>query len=484
MRIWLLTHLFLPEFYAGTETITLQTAVELRRQGHTVTVLAGHPDLVTARDAVKVERYEVDDVPVIRFRSTTTTASGAESGAPGGAGGAKEVGYSKDANPMHRNEPVAAALAELLKTEPQPDIVHVFHLAYIGLNVLPVLKSKSIPVILTATDFWPICPLSIMRNHDGTPCAGPREDHGNCMRHFVQYSLPQDQIASLSEYSDEDFGNLTWLAGETLTEEITEYLNPGYAQQEWFRNLSQDLTTRRVSFAEAFNHIDRILVPSNVALKVFSDDFANRDKLELLPFGIEKTRINRQLRKRGSGSLRLTFIGQITEHKGLEILIKAVKLLSDSVDITLAVYGDFLQDQYYAAKINELAAGDSRIEFKGIFKPFELGMKLAEYDAIVIPSLWSENTPMVLLASQSAGCPAIVSDEEGLCEIVKDGINGLTFETGNASELAQRISTLVRDRTLLEKLSANTVDVSSITDHVSSLVQIYKSAMGAPSTRH
>ena len=68
MKILLTVHQFLPDYAAGTEILTLDTARELRRRGHEVSVLARHPAEVPLADNQRFERYEYDGVPVIRFQ--------------------------------------------------------------------------------------------------------------------------------------------------------------------------------------------------------------------------------------------------------------------------------------------------------------------------------------------------------------------------------------------------------------------------------
>ena len=78
-------------------------------------------------------------------------------------------------------------------------------------------------------------------------------------------------------------------------------------------------------------------------------------------------------------------------------------------DVELKIYGG-LEDypQYVAAA--RAAAGDPRITFCGTFANQEIGRVFAGIDVLVVPSVWYENTPLVISSAQQAGCPVIASD--------------------------------------------------------------------------
>ena len=61
-----------------------------------------------------------------------------------------------------------------------PDVVHAMHLQGLSASVLPVFEEFGLPVVFTATDFWPVCPVVDLRRHDGVMCGGPDVSH--CVR--------------------------------------------------------------------------------------------------------------------------------------------------------------------------------------------------------------------------------------------------------------------------------------------------------------
>ena len=75
MRLLLTVHQFFPGHTAGTEILTLETARELRRRGHEVSVLSGEPSVVPFDDG-GFDTYEYDGIPVIRFQHFAPQAGG------------------------------------------------------------------------------------------------------------------------------------------------------------------------------------------------------------------------------------------------------------------------------------------------------------------------------------------------------------------------------------------------------------------------
>ena len=99
---------------------------------------------------------------------------------------------------------------------------------------------------------------------------------------------------------------------------------------------------------------------------------------------------------------------------------------------------------------------------------------LSDLDALVVPSLWHENSPLVVYSAQSAKCPIIASNVAGISQIVDHGKNGLLFEPGDVSELANAISVVLDDRKLLQKMSRNAKISPSIQEYVFRLLSIYR----------
>ena len=103
-------------------------------------------------------------------------------------------------------------------------------------------------------------------------------------------------------------------------------------------------------------------------------------------------------------------------------------------------------------------------------------------DAIVVPSIWDENSPLVIQEALQAKIPVITSEKGGMGELVHDGVNGFTFKHRSVEDLAEKLQLVLDNPESASRiaqrgfLGANDGSIHSIEDHVSTLLQIFLSA--------
>ena len=107
-------------------------------------------------------------------------------------------------------------------------------------------------------------------------------------------------------------------------------------------------------------------------------------------------------------------------------------------------------------------------------------------DAIVVPSIWVENSPLVIHEAQQARVPVIAADAGGMAEYVRHGVNGLLFEHRSRRSLTARMQVFVDDPGLARRLGrrgylyAESGDIPSIGDHVGAVERVYGRVLEAP----
>jgi glycosyltransferase involved in cell wall biosynthesis len=83
--------------------------------------------------------------------------------------------------------------------------------------------------------------------------------------------------------------------------------------------------------------------------------------------------------------------------------------------------------------------GNAQVRWLAPVKPEEVVETIRKYDALVVPSVWLETGPLVVLEAFAAGVPVIGSRLGGIAEMVRDGVDGLLFEVGKPEDLADKI---------------------------------------------
>ena len=146
--------------------------------------------------------------------------------------------------------------------------------------------------------------------------------------------------------------------------------------------------------------------------------------------------------------------------KGQDILLKAIKLLADrgcSISCTFAgpADGRFRESCGYLSQLAEELGLAGQITFLGNRE--DIPDLLQKHDVFVLPSRY-EGLGLSILEAMASGVPVVASNLDGPSELIRPGINGLLFESGNAEDLAQKIHELYSSPTLQEHIRKNGIE--------------------------
>ncbi len=445
MKILLTVHQFLPDYAAGTEILTLETARELRRRGHDVSVFTGYPECRAITESERFDSYSHEGIPVERFRHAFVPL--------GEQANTTEAEYSNH---------FFAAFFEKFLARLRPDVVHFFHLSRLSASAVDVCRKLAVPMVLTPTDFWFICPTCQLRLPDNTMCEGPDRSSVNCVRHIVKLNQPAETQARLARIPDWLLATAIWAIAR------------GAMRGKWYAPPVRALHARAGFLRQRMNWMDRVLVPTRLMERLLARNGLEPHRITYLPYGINLDHIQPQPKQAGLGRLRLGYIGTLYEHKGVHILVQAVRSLPQDVGLELKIYGREDEFPEYVSELKARAAGDPRIRFCGTFPNREIGSIFASLDALVVPSLWYENTPLVIYSAQAARCPVIASNLGGMAEAVQHGENGLLFPAGDAGALTAVLLDVARTPQSLQRLGEKASRPPSIGDYVSELLEVYQ----------
>ena len=92
----------------------------------------------------------------------------------------------------------------------------------------------------------------------------------------------------------------------------------------------------------------------------------------------------------------------------------------------------------------------------------------------MVPSLWYENSPLVIHEAFLAKIPVITSNIGGMAELVQHEVNGLLFEVGNIDDLKKQMERLITEPTLLKRLQLKKTHVDPISHHTNEIINLYE----------
>lgn len=226
--------------------------------------------------------------------------------------------------------------------------------------------------------------------------------------------------------------------------------------------------------------VNRFISPSHFLKGRFVEFGINADRISVLDNGFDLRPwkgVSKRKRNAESGPLRVVFLGTWIPTKGVHILIEAFKGL-DPLRARLDVHGyapGYDGHEDYEDQLRRLVGRAPHIRLGDAYAPEQVPALLGPADVLVAPSIWYENSPLTIHEAFLAGVVVVASNHGGLKEFVRNGVNGFTFEPGNAESLRQVLNRLVDDRGLLADLREKSPPVLSIEEHTRALERIYGS---------
>jgi glycosyltransferase involved in cell wall biosynthesis len=189
---------------------------------------------------------------------------------------------------------------------------------------------------------------------------------------------------------------------------------------------------------------------------------------------------------------RFAFLGQLSRYKGVDLAVKAMALIAADAGDGAATAGTRraarpkphlylhganldIQREEFQRDLKELLDRSGNVTLVGRYAPEQLPQIMADIDWVVVPSIWWENSPLVIQEAFMFGRPVIASDIGGMAEKVTEGVNGLHFRAGNSRSLADVMTRAAGDRELWQKLAAAPAPDYSMDHHAARIRDLYAS---------
>ncbi len=271
----------------------------------------------------------------------------------------------------------------------KPDIVVFHHLVRLSLD-LPFLASRRhIPVVYYLHDFYSVCPSYSLLNYRGDLCSGGSIVKCSRCLYFSRLKSGWSRV------------------------------DPMFLLGVPFLGL-RSLLLRRLP-----ESVDLFVSPSKFLLEELQRHEFTCKRSRVIPYGIEPVETSKAPRDRAD--VRFGFLGNVHRKKGIEVLARAFR---GSLAKSLIIRG--FPDQNSIQRFRELFPDcDAKLElFDSDRNAF-----YDKVDVVVVPSIWYENQPRVIIEAFACRKPVICSNIGGMAEMVQNGVSGILFTAGDADDL-------------------------------------------------
>ncbi|WP_207102830.1 glycosyltransferase [Paracoccus shandongensis] len=287
-----------------------------------------------------------------------------------------------------------ASLGRLLGSF-RPDVVHLHGLDRIGAEVLAVLRrlAPQARLVLTLHDYQILCPNDglMLTVPEGARCRKAGQD--SCRRCYPAMSAAAHLL-------------------------------------------------RKAHLTALLSMVDIFVAPSRFLADRFVEWGLNAGRMTVLPNQVPAmVHPGRAPRARPD---RFAFFGNISPHKGVLPLLAAARLAGDRV--TLDLHGGLGHaEEAFRRSFAEALAAAPNASHRGPYAREDLPALMNRADWVVLPSIWWENAPLVLLEARAAGVPVICSGIGGMAELVEHGLTGFHVPPGDDRALAEALCAAAED---------------------------------------
>jgi glycosyltransferase involved in cell wall biosynthesis len=225
------------------------------------------------------------------------------------------------------------------------------------------------------------------------------------------------------------------------------------------------------------NKVDVFVSPSSFLLKMHQRyNSVNSVETAVVPYGIEISpeELERlwslKQDRTANGQINALYLGRVDALKGLLVLSQAFKLANrEDLRLHIAGVGDCLP------QLQREFEGNERVVFHGYVDGREKEELFLHSDVCILPSIWYDNNPLVILEAYKYGLPVIGSKIGGIPEMIQEKKTGFLFEPGDQEALASVLRSVSREQ--LHTMSRSCHEAArnySMDNHLDRLMAVYK----------
>jgi glycosyltransferase involved in cell wall biosynthesis len=182
--------------------------------------------------------------------------------------------------------------------------------------------------------------------------------------------------------------------------------------------------------------------------------------------------------------LRIGFFGQISGLKGILVLFDAAETLAAQgrEDVCFEIYGDYRGQppEFQKEFLERLEKAGRNVHFHGPYDRVRVDRLMQSVHAVLVPSVWWENSPVVIQEALRNRRPVICSDIGGMAEKVRNGIDGFHFPVGSAMALTGLLRQLADNPARLMELAARMTGLPELVSTLDDYLALYRAPRPEP----
>lgn len=449
MRVLHAIHDFLPRHRAGSEIYAAELCRALARRGHEPYVLCAEYDPTRTHGTLRW-RW-LDELPVVEIANSWDFRTFAET---------------------YRSPRLDAQLEHVLRMV-NPDLLHVHNLLNLSFGLPAAARRLGVPSVATLHEFALACPSGGQRVHLAEEHVCWTIEPERCARCFRQSPFFAQMAAARVAPPGGVAARLT-TGVRRRAPRLAGLLSRATASAAPAASVGAGDIRRRLDAArEVLGTVDLWVAPSAFLGEEMVRLGLPAERLEVSDYGFPPLEVRREPR---GERLRLGFVGTLVWHKGAHVLLDAVRRMpADGWELTIHGSLDTFPD--YSARLLAAAEG-LPVRFAGAFDAATVGEVYGALDALVVTSLWPENSPLVIHEAFQAGVPVVGARIGGIPGLVEDRVGGLLYEPTSADDLAAVLRRLLEEPGLLDRLAARLPGVKGIDEDAAEWEARYRRVVG------
>jgi glycosyltransferase involved in cell wall biosynthesis len=370
----------------------------------------------------------------------------------------------------YRSPQIGARLDQLLE-EVRPDILHIHSLLNLSFDLPGLARARGIPSVATLHDFTLVCPSGGQRVHVAEEHVCREIDTRRCSRCFPESPFHSQLALGRAALPVTRFGPVRRFVSAARTALPMGF---GVASRALSRGIGagvgdDDIKQRLGELGRVIEAVALFVAPSRALAFDFQRFGIPREKIRISDYGFSPLEGLRP--RQAVDRLRIGFVGTLVWHKGAHVLLETVRRLP-LARVEVKLFGDLRTFPEYVARLRRTAE-DLPVRFMGAFDIERAGEIYGEIDVLVVPSLWPENSPLVIHEAFLAGVPVVGSRMGGIPELVEHDRNGLLYDAFSKQGLAEALCSLIDDPVRLRRLADASPAVKSLEQDATEWEAIY-----------